>query len=40
MRIRAVRSAPLLYAFWKVSYVNLLQVTGEISIFKLVSVAE
>ena len=24
--IRAVQSAPLLFAFWKVSYVNLLQV--------------
>ena len=26
LRIRAVWSAPLLFAFWKVSYVNLLQV--------------
>ena len=26
LRIRAVWSAPLLFVFWKVSYVNLLQV--------------
>ena len=29
--IRAVRSAPLLFAFWKVSYVNLLQVKFQFS---------
>ena len=32
-------SAPFLFAFWKVSYLNLLQAKFH-SIFKLVSVAE
>ena len=31
LRIRAVWSAPLLFAFWKVSYVNLLQVKGALA---------
>ena len=31
LRIRAVWSAPLLFAFWKVSYVNLLQGKFQVS---------
>ena len=31
LRIRAVWSAPLLFAIWKVSYVNLLQVKSQFS---------
>ena len=32
LRIRAVWSAPLLFTFWKVSYVNLLQVKFQFSV--------
>ena len=39
LHICADWSAPLIFAFWKVSYLNLL-CTGEISILQLVSVAE
>ena len=37
LRIHAVRSAPLLFAFWKVSYVNLLQVKFQFSSSSLCS---
>ena len=35
LRIRAVWSVPLLFAFWKESYVNLLQVEFQFSSLSL-----
>ena len=31
LRVRAVRSAPLLFAYWKISYLNLLQAKFQFS---------